>query len=206
MTEKQAHALRMAVDYAQHAGAGFMVLEVNRVERVNEIVTGFQEHLGQGAIRVVDLALEKSGALSALENVRNVVLQATEVSVFCILNMHAVAGGNREEEIRLIRNLNMRREAFENLGKVLVFFFPSYFLALFNRYGLDFLDFAPARFSFCGEAAAGLSLEEVKDEEEFLKNRIAFLEQRLESDGLSRKERLEVLKDLRESRQQLEML
>ena len=205
MTEKQAHALRMAVDYAQHAGAGFMVLEVNRVERVHEILARFKESLGKESVGIVDLGSEKPG-IGALETLRNAVMQSPGVSVFCILNMHVPAGGAREEEVRMIRNLNMQREAFQNLDKVLVFFFPSYFLDLFNRYGLDFLDFASARFSFCGKGGAALSPEELQDEENFLKNRIAFLERRLESGGLSRKERQKVLKDLKESRQQLEML
>ncbi|NDV27099.1 tetratricopeptide repeat protein [Desulfovibrio sp. JC010] len=189
--------LEKVVDYLENADSGFVIVEVNDRRSQNNCVSFLETELISKKIVSIDLEYMPDDFRPA-NFIESAVKDFSEAKVFCVLNMSGLAKGDREEEIRMLRSFNMAREKLDNLDKLLVFFFPSYFVDLILRYALDFYDFASLRIKIPNPERPFMDRGEYEPEfadEKYLSNRVEFLKSRLGL-GLDDEERFKVLMDL----------
>lgn len=189
--------LHKAVDYLTHAESGFVVIEVNDRVSQNKCISFFETELTSKKIISVDLENTPEG-MRPDNFIKFAVEDNPDIPIFCVLNMNGLGKGVREDEIMLLRNFNMGREKLADLDKLLVFFFPSYFVDLILRYARDFYDFAPLRITIPNPERQFMDRRDYEPEfadEKYLLNRVEFLKSRLDG-NLKDEERFKVLMDL----------
>lgn len=197
MFSERFQELHKVVDYLTHADSGFVAIEVNDRISQNKCISFLETELTSKKIISVDLENTPEG-MRPDNFIKSSVEENSDVSVFCVLNMSSLGKGEREDEIELLRNFNMGREKLADLDKLLVFFFPSYFVDLILRYAGDFYDFAPLRVIIPNPERPFMERREYEPEfadEKYLLNRVSFLKSRLDGD-LDDEERFKVLMDL----------
>ena len=178
MTREDEKILTRMLLYLQAADTGFILAEVNEPERISNIISYIKETLSEKKILSIDLQ-DIPGDDTHLGKVKTAVKNNPACEVVLIQNLHTLAGDSSTGNIGLVRDLNLCREPYANLNKLIVFFFPIFFVDLMYKHALDFLDWIPMKFKF--EPEKSLAFERLNPEREFaderfVRNRISYLE------------------------------
>ncbi|MBI5695874.1 MAG: tetratricopeptide repeat protein [Nitrospirae bacterium] len=184
--------------YLEDADTGFSTVEVNEPRRQAEIVEFIKTNLTSKKTITVDLNGLSSDTTHIAE-VRRRANDAPDADVILVLNMHTLAGSGEKDQVGFVRGLNFSRELYSGIDRLIVFFFPSYFVDLVLKHAGDFYDFSPVNFKFLSvEKSAFEWMEPGRDTEDevSLRNRAAFLETVLDSYSLSDRERADKLYEL----------
>jgi tetratricopeptide (TPR) repeat protein len=191
-----------AVLYLEDADSGFVIIEVNEPRLQDTAIEHIASGIAPKKCLVIDLKNIPSDT-THLNAVKQKAAENTDVAVFLILNLHTCKpptqhisskhSPDKRDDIALVRDLNSCRDAYNALGKILVFFLPVFFVDLMFRHARDFLDYVPVKFKALSEPVHELdNIRELADEK-FLRNRIAFLKSVLESEDLSESEKADKL-------------
>ena len=135
---------------------------------------------------------------SHLATIRKCVEENPDFEVVLVQNLHTLSeqyGG----DVELGKDINFSREAYADLKKIFLFFWPTYFVDILMQNAPDFWDFVPVKFKFLSESAGifqSVDPDREMADERYLRNRAAFLEKILQDGNLPEKERLEKLVDI----------
>lgn len=189
---ENAEILDQLITYLEDQDSGFVMVEVNEQTLQQKAVNRIQSRFPESQCQTIDLS-SISFDTSPLSNIRHSVANMPDVKIFLILNFQALAGDQREDRIRIVRELNFSREAYYRLDKLLVFFLPSYFVDLIISHAKDFFDFVPVNFFLKPEMIESREFV-IEHRESFLdrkvlENKVAFLKDTLTSGDLSREEK-----------------
>jgi tetratricopeptide (TPR) repeat protein len=198
MTPEDEKILARLLLYLKTADTGFVMVEVNEPDQINSIISYINENLKDKK----NLSIDLRGLLdnkNHLYEVQDQVKDNPECEVLLIQNLHTLAQGVYTGNVGLLRDLNFSREPYANLNKLIVFFFPIFFVDLMYKHALDFLDWIPLKFKFEPDKSPAferISPEREFADEKFTRNRIAYLESTLDKGGFTDKERAERLFDI----------
>jgi len=199
MDAELTRTLNKAVLYLNNLDSGFVIIEVNEYHLQKAAVEYITGRLTREKSLIVNLKNFSHEDSTHLDVVKKNVMENPDVSVFLILNLHALAKQISTGELGLVQDLNFSREPYARLERVLVFFLPVYFVDLVIRHAKDFFDFVPVTFKLLSKDVHTWKQPDEKwgmADEKFLRNRIGFLKARLESDSLTDSEKAPKLSDL----------
>ena len=197
MIENESVKLKSLLFYLENSDSGFCVVEVNEAYKQSEIVDYILKSLLVKKVLLVDFAAMPEDS-SHLVTIRKCVEENPDFEVMLVQNIHTLSekyGGDEE----LVKDINFSREAYADLKKIFLFFWPTYFVDTLMQNAPDFWDFVPVKFKFLSEfkgAFQSVDPEREMADERYLRNRAAFLEKALQEGNLSEKERLEKLVDI----------
>lgn len=200
MTDEDKEILSLLLLYLKTVDTGFILAEVNEPERINNIISYIKENLKEKTVLSIDLQ-GISNNITHLGEVKRRVKDNPSCEVVLIHNLHTLHERLPNGNIGLLRDLNLCREPYANLNKLIVFFFPIFFVDLIYHHALDFLDWIPMKFKFPPEKS--LFFERLNPEREFAdqrftRNRISYLESTLKQGGFDDKEKAERMFEIAE--------
>ncbi len=200
---KNAETLERLMLYLESQDSGFVIVEVNENQLQKQAANYVADRLRS---IVVDFK-ESPHIVNPYQEIKKRIEKYNIAKICLILNMHTLKNTQASLE-KLVRDLNFAREAYSGLEKILVFFFPVFFTDMVIRLAKDFFDFVPVVFRLEPESSQMPEYKIEKEQKEildenFVKNRIAFLENYINETNLSKKELTKKYNDIAKCYEQL---
>ncbi len=205
MTPDQLAALDKAHLYIREAETGFLLLEANSAQLQAEAIAHLRD-----SFPVVDtlfLDAESIPDTNPFPELAERIRSAPEAKIVFIQGLHTRTSGH-DEELALIRALNLNRDTLANLQRMLVCVLPAYFVDLIYRYAQDFKDYTPViiRLSQSLEVRPETAMPRyfTPADDEVLGNRASFLQDKLRNNTAPSLQRLQILIDLAKIHEQVQ--
>lgn len=169
------HDLEVVVElgvFINNSDGGFLIVESNNATKDHELLVALKKKIRNKGV-TVDFTKYKKPTLFFNIIKRRLVQESSEV-IF-VTNLYTITA-NTDNAISLARDLNYNRDIYYNSGKMIIFFFPVFFVDIIIRHARDFYDYVSSSYNI-----AETNMEIAVDARDFaderqLKNRIAFLE------------------------------
>ncbi|MBF0464228.1 MAG: tetratricopeptide repeat protein [Nitrospirae bacterium] len=201
MPDNHENTYKELLIYLQNIDVSFVIVEVNEPARQEAIVAELTAALSGRKITTVNLQ-DTDVSTGYLTEIRKHIDINPSVEILLILNIHKVKMESADDATALLTNMNLSRELYLKLNKVLVFFLPTYFVDLVIKTAKDFFSYVSITFKFLDvdkQPFMELSSPEEYFNEQEVNNRILFLENTLNTYKLTERERGKVFYDLGEN-------
>jgi tetratricopeptide (TPR) repeat protein len=169
------HDLDFAIEieaFINNSDGGFLIVESNNAIKDQELLIALKKRLKNKGL-TVDFAKDKKPSLFFNRVKRRLANESSHV-IF-VTNLYSMTA-NTENAISLARDLNYNRDIYYNSNKIIIFFFPVFFVDIIIRHARDFFDYVSSSYNIA-ETNIDITVDssDFADERQ-LKNRIAFLE------------------------------
>jgi len=200
LSENELRQIKEFVLYANNANYGFVAFEVIRSSKLEQVFDYLSGSFPQEQWTILDFRGHSSE--SPLQVIRQAAGNNPGCKVFFITNLILSHATTKDDEARLLQNINLFRDPLIALKKILVFCLPPYFIDLLMSKAPDFWDFVPLKYEFLDappEKSETHSYDGEAHNPDYLKNQIRFLENALATYLLSDEERIEKMNELAEA-------
>jgi len=200
LSENELTQIREFVVYAKSAGYGFVAFEVIRQTTLQQVFDNLHGNIPEKDWSIIDF--KGNSDESPLQVIRQAVEKNPGCRIFFITSLHLSHAATKEDETRILQNINLFRDPLIALKKILIFCLPPYFIDLLMSKAPDFWDFVPLKYEFLDappDKGETRSFDGEALNQDYLKNQIRFLENALATYLLSDEERIAKMKELAEA-------